>query len=270
MEIILDNVKYIYDNMNKKVMALNDVSVNMSDNKIYGIIGKTGSGKTTLVELIDKLIVPASGNIKIDDYSKSNFRKNIGLVFQFPEEQFFETTVEKEICFALNNFNINDKKKRIIDSLFMLGMDESYLEKNPFNLSNGEKRMIAIASILVYNPKTIILDEPTVGLDNKNKRILLNLLRRLNVRYNKKIIIISHDIDMLYQLADNIIVMKDGNVLIDGEKNKVFSNIELLEKNGISVPNIIKFENLVQKNKKVNLGSYDDVKDLIKAVYRNV
>ena len=267
MEIILDKIKYIYGN---KINAINDVSLNMSENIIYGISGKTGSGKTTLVELIDKLIVPVSGKIVIDNCTKNNFRKNIGLVFQFPEEQFFETTVEKEICFALNNFNISNKNKRIKDSLAMLGMDESYLKKNPFNLSNGEKRMIAIASILVYNPKTIILDEPTIGLDNKNKRIILNLLRRLNIRYNKKIIIISHDIDMLYQLVDNIIVMKDGSVFIEGEKDIVFNNIQLLESIDISVPNIVKFENIVLNNKKIKLGSYDDVKDLIKAVYRNV
>lgn len=267
MEIILDDIKHVYNN---RITALNNINLNISENKIYGIIGATGSGKTTLVEIIDKLIIPTKGKIKIDNYQKRDFRRNIGLIFQSPEEQFFELTVEKEMLFALNNFKIGDKSKKIKKALSMMGMSETILEKNPFELSNGEKRMVAIASILAYNPQTIILDEPTVGLDDKNKRVLLNLLRRLNIRYNKKIIIISHDIDMIYRIVDNVIVMKDGNVLVEGNKNEVFNNVEMLEKNNIVIPNIVKFENIVLKNKKIKLGSYDDIKDLIKAVYRNV
>ncbi len=280
MEIETINLGYIYNKgLKTSKIALDNVSINLNEDKIYGVIGSTGSGKTTFVELLDNLLVPSSGYINIGKYviksgskiiSNNEYRKNIGLVFQFPEEQFFETTVEKEISFALKNFNMKDNKKRVLDALSMLGMDESYLNINPFKLSNGEKRKIAIASILVYNPKVLILDEPTVGLDNNNKRMLMRLLRRLCTRYGKKIIIISHDVDMIYNLVDNVIVFKDGKILKQGPKEDVFSNIEFLNKNNIDIPNIVEFENLVLKEKNIKLGSYDDIKDLIKAVYRNV
>ncbi len=280
MEIETIDLGYTYnEGLKTSKNALSNVNVNLKENIIYGVIGQPGSGKTTLIELIDNLLIPSKGSIKAGQYELkkshkiiniNDYRKNIGLVFQFPEEQFFETTVEKEISFALENFNMKDKKKRILDSLSMLGMDESYLDKNPFKLSNGEKRKIAIASILVYNPKVLILDEPTVGLDNTNKKMLLRLLRRLSTRYDKKVIVISHDIDMIYNLVDNVIVLKDGSVLLQGPKEEVFKSIELLKNNNIDIPSIVEFENIVLKEKNIKLGTYDDIKDLIKAVYRNV
>ncbi len=282
MEITCNKVSYIYNEgltISKK--ALNNINIKLEENKIYGIIGKSGSGKTTLLQLLDNLLIPSDGSILIGDYkiNKSTkikkikeFRKNIGIVFQFPEEQFFETTIKKEVEFALKNFN-HEKvffEQKIIKALKMVGLNEEYLEKNPFSLSNGEKRRVAIASVLVYNPNVLILDQPTAGLDLKNKRILIELLKKINKKYNKKIIIASHDIDMLYSLADDIIILEKGNVLVHGNKEEVFKNTKLLKTHNINIPKIIEFTNKVMDKKDIKLGNYNDIKDLIKAVYRNV
>ena len=280
MEIEFYDVDYIYNEklkLSKK--ALDNINLIIDENKIYGLIGENGSGKTTFLQLINNLLIPSAGELKVEGHvlkkgkKQSNInslRKRVGLVFQFPEEQFFESTVEKEIAFALKNFNIKDSRTKIINVLKMVDLDESYLDLNPFQLSSGDKRKIAIASTLVYNPKILMLDEPTVGLDYINKRNLLSLLRRLNTRYNKTILIVSHDTDMLYRLVDNVIILKDGQILIEGPKDEVFRNNKLLKDKNIPIPNIVKFSKLVFEKKKIKLGEYDDIKDLIKAVYRSV
>lgn len=282
MEINFNEVSYIYnEGLPISNKAIDNISLTLKENKIYGVIGTSGSGKTTFLQLINNLLIPSNGNITINNFilKKNNkitnindLRKNIGFVFQFPEEQFFETTVEKEISFALNNFNYKkDKmKEQIINVLKMLGLNESYLDKNPFLLSNGEKRKIAIASILVYNPKILIFDEPTIGLDYKNKKALIELIRKLNTKYKKTIIIVSHDVDMLYSLVDDIIIMEKGKIIANNNKKEVFKNITFLENHKISIPKIVLFSRKVLEKKNIKLGDYEDIKDLIKAVYRNV
>lgn len=282
MEIIYNKVTYIYnEGLPISNKAIDNINIKLEENKIYGVVGSSGSGKTTFLQLLNNLLIPSKGNIKIDDYIFDYFHKSkninklrskIGFVFQFPEEQFFETTIEKELTFALNNFDYKKStmKKQVINALKMMDLDESYLDKNPFALSNGEKRKVAIASILVYNPTVIILDEPTVGLDYTNKKLIINLLKMLNTRYKKTIIIVSHDVDMLYSLVDNFIIFEKGKILASGEKNEVFKNLTLLKSHNIEVPKIIEFIRIVSEKKKIKLGHYEDIRDLIKAVYRNV
>lgn len=282
MEVIFEDVSYTYDNkssMSKK--ALSRVSVKFKKAKINAIVGKSGSGKTTLVQLTNALIIPTKGKIIVDKYivqkdfkipNINDLRINVGLVFQFPEDQIFNSTVKKEISFGMKYFNykVNQLDKRCKDALTMVGLDQAYLERSPFTLSHGEIRKVAIASILVFNPKVLILDEPTIGLDSESKNSLIRLLKLLKERYKKTIIIISHDTDMIHKIADYVVVMSNGKVVMEGDKYKVFKDEQSLKKYGIRAPRIIEFSNLVKNKKNIRLGYRDDINDLIKDVYRNV
>ena len=282
MEVKYCNVGYIY---NKKTSnehsVLTDINLDFESGKVYSIVGKCGSGKTTLIELINGVLLPTSGHIDISSYrleqnnkikAINSLRNKIGLVFQFPEEQFFANTVECEIEFALNCFNYKKSgiDKRIKDALIMVGLDESFLKRDPLSLSHGEKRLVAIASILVFNPKVIVLDEPTIGLDQVSRKNLLKIIRMLKTRYGKTVIIVSHDTDFLLKISDEVIVVEDGRIVLKGNKYDVFSNEKIMKKNNIKVPDIIEFSNLVKKKKNIKIGYRDEINDLIKDIYRYV
>lgn len=271
MGIIIKNLTHRYD-IHKNDKSINNISLEIKDNDICGIIGKSGSGKTTLLELIDGLLKPTSGEIIINDKdvvkNSKKIKKEIGFVFQFPEEQFFETNVKREIEFALKNFNI--KKNKAIDALKLVGLNESYLNKNLYELSSGEARLVAIASILIYNPNIILLDEPTIGLDYKNKRKIIKLIRLLKIRYHKTILIVSHDIDLLYEISDNLIVLDKGTLILYGDPLSIYKETTIIKKYNIETPKIIKFENLVNDTKGIKLMHSKSINDLIKEVYRNV
>ena len=280
MDIKFNKVGYIYNEktpLQKEV--LKDLNLEIKKNQINAIIGKSGSGKTTIIEMINALIIPTSGCVKIDDcfiekQSKivniSLLRFNVGLIFEFPEEQFFNSTVEKEVEFGLKTFNYktDEIKLRVINALKMVGLNESYLSRNPHTLSNGEKRKVAIASILVFNPKVIIFDEPTIGLDSNSKNNLMRLIKMLKNKYNKTIIIVTQDVDFLHKFVDYVFVLSDKKVIIEGDKYQVFSETDLLSKHGIGVPKTIEFSNKVLKNKGVKMGYRDEINDLIKDIYR--
>lgn len=281
MEIKYDNVTYKY---NKKTpleqVALNDITLKIKKGKINGIIGPSGAGKTTLVELMNALMLPTEGTIRIDDYILENKRKvqyindlrfNIGLVFQTPEEQFFNPTVKKEIEFGLKQFSykLDNIEKRVSDSLKMVGLDDSYLERSPFSLSNGEMRKVAIASVLAFNPKVIILDEPTIGLDTISKQTFLRMLKILKTRYKKTIIIVSHDVNMIHKIVDYLFVLDKGKLVLEGDKYQVFTSEEL-DKYQVARPNVIEFSYKVLKKKGIKLGYRDEINDLIKDIYRHV
>ncbi|MDD4298439.1 MAG: ATP-binding cassette domain-containing protein [Bacilli bacterium] len=282
MEIRINNVTHIYNEHTLfEETALEDVNLSLDEKGIIGIIGKSGSGKSTLIQLLNALIVPSYGNVEIADFDiKKNMkvknindlRRKVGLVFQFPEEQFFNPTVREEVSFALKYFRYRNDRihKQVSEALTMVGLNDSYLERNVFELSSGEQRMIAIASVMVFNPKIIILDEPTAGLDYRNKKKFMNLARRLRDRYNKTVIIVTHDVDMLNVIADHIVALDNGKIVLSGSKNEVFKNATLLHKHGLRVPKIVEFTGKVITEKGVILGRHTDVKDLIKDIYRNV
>ena len=283
MEIKFNDVDFIY-NKNTEIAnkVLSNINLEIEESKITSIIGRSGSGKTTLVEMINLLKKPNSGTITVDKFEINNktkkiknvndLRKNIGLIFQFPEEQFFNMTVYDEISFGLKSLNVKHKnlEKKILDSLKMVGLDKEYLYKNPFTLSNGEKRKIAIASILIYNPKILIFDEPTIGLDSLSKKNLIQLIRTLKMKYKKTIIIISHDIEIVHQISDRVILMNNGEIILNSDKYSVFKNDKILKKCGITQPKAIQFTNLVYKKTGKKIGYRDDINDIIKDVYRNV
>lgn len=281
MEIKFRNTSYIYnDKTPLRKVALTNVNLSVKEGLINGIIGKSGSGKTTLIEMINALILPTSGSVLVGRFLLernkrfvhiNRLRFEVGLVFQYPEEQFFCPTVKKEIAFGMKYFSyqLDRQDKRILDALKMVGLDETYLERDPFSLSSGEMRKVAIASVLAFNPKVLILDEPTIGLDSASKNSLIKLLKMLKNRYHKTIIVVTHDTDFLHRIADHIFVMKQGMLVFEGNKYDVFTNPSL-EDWGVVAPHIVTFEMMTLQKKGIKLGYRDDINDLIKDVYRYV
>jgi len=282
MEIKYDNVSYIYNAKTPlKKVALKDIDLVIKEGKVNALIGTSGSGKTTLIELLNSLLVPTSGSVTVDEdvigpkghiKNINALRRKVGIVFQFPEEQFFNLTVKKEIEFGLLSFNYRtkEKDKRVSDALKMVGLDDSYLERDPFKLSNGEQRKVAIASILVFNPKVIVFDEPTIGLDYDSKKNLIKLIRMLKNRYNKTIIIISHDIDFIHSISDYVILLDNGKLILTGDKYDILANPTCLKHYDIPMPKVVEFAYKALKNKGIKMGYRDDINDLLKDIYRYV
>ena len=282
MEIVFENVSYSYlDKTPLQVDALKDINTTIKSNEINAIIGPSGSGKSTMIEMINGLLLPTKGVVHVGKHRLRNnirivnsnrLRFDIGVVFQNPEEQFFQKTVKKEIEFGMKYFGYKlDKiEKRTLDSLKMVGLDESFLDRDPFKLSGGEKRRVAIASVLAFNPEVIIFDEPTNGLDTTSKDMLIKLIKLLKSKYNKTIIVVSHDVDTLYKFVDNVIILSNGHILSEGNKFDVFKDIKFLTENGVKVPQIVEFIDRVKKKTGKYLGDIDDINDLIKEIYQNV
>lgn len=280
MEVKFNHVFYVYNEKTPlSKIVLSNINTTFKEGKITSIMGKSGSGKTTLIELINALIIPSKGNIQVGSrvISKTrkikninNLRYKIGLVFQVPEEQFFCKTVKEEIEFGMKYFNKSVKsiQKHISDALIMMELDDSYLNRNPFTLSSGEMRKVAIASVLAFNPKVIILDEPTIGLDNKSKENLIKIIKLLKNRYKKTIIVVSNDADLLLKISDHVILLDKGKIVLEGNKYDVFK--QDIEKYSLKRPKIIEFEQLVLEKKGIKIGYRDDINDLMKDVYRYV
>jgi len=282
MEIKFENVSYSYlAGTPLQVDALKDITTTILPNKINALIGPSGSGKSTMIELINGLKLPTKGtvhvskhklknNIRIVDANKLRF--DIGVVFQNPEDQFFQKTVKKEIEFGMKYFGYKIEKinQRVEDALKMVGLDISYMSRNPFELSGGEKRKVAIASVLAFNPEVIILDEPTNGLDTTSKESLVKLIKMLKDKYNKTIIVVSHDVDVMYRFVDNVIILSQGKILLQGDKYEVFKNIDTLTNNGVKVPRIVDFLHKVELKTGKYLGDFDNVEDLTKEIIQNV
>lgn len=282
MEIVFENVSYSYlAGTPLQVDALKDISTTIKSNEINAIIGPSGSGKSTMIEMINGLILPTKGIVHVGKHRLRNnirivnsnrLRFDIGVVFQNPEEQFFCKTVKKEIEFGMKYFEYktNQIEKRTKDALKMVGLDESFLNRDPFKLSGGEKRRVAIASVLAFNPEVIIFDEPTNGLDTTSKDMLIKLIKLLKTKYKKTIIVVSHDVDTLYKFVDNVIILSNGRILSEGNKYEVFKNIDYLTENGVKVPQIVEFIDKVKNKTGKYLGDIDDINDLIKEIYQNV
>ena len=179
-------------------------------------------------------------------------------------------TVREEIEFALNNFMYEDREKRTIDSLKMVGLNKSYLNKSPFQLSTSEQRLLNLAIVLAFNPKIILLDEPTFGVDNRFKRHLIKLIKMMKYRYKKIVVISSNDTDTLFEVCDKVYVVNDGKIVHDGDKYAIFGDYDLLKKYNINIPKTTYFSYLVKQKKGINIGVRNDINDVIKDVYRYV
>lgn len=280
MEIICNQLSYHYPFTEKK-KGITSFHFKFHTDQIYGLIGPSGSGKTTLLELLDMLKFPMDGTLQIGkdiitpltkEKDITKLRRKVGYVFQFPEKQFFSHTVKEELSFALYSFSyrLREVDKRVKEALYMVGLDESYLERDPFELSHGEMRKIALASILIYNPKILLFDEPTIGMDAKSKKDFVKLIRKLKNDYKKLIIIVSHDLDFIHTLCDQICVLSNGEIVLSGNRYDVFTQVSKLKKYGVGVPKVIEFSYQVEKKKHVKMGYRNDINDLIKDIYRYV
>lgn len=227
--------------------ALKNVSVDFEQGEIVAVIGHTGSGKSTLLQHLNGLLKPDSGDVLFEGKSiyesKKTLREcrfNVGLCFQYPEQQLFESTVYKDIAFGPHNMKLSDDeiKNHVYESLEYVGLTEDYLEKSPFDLSGGEKRRVAIAGVISMQPKVLILDEPTAGLDPMGKNNLLDLIKTYNERTGNTVIFVSHNMDDVASVAKRVIVMNDGEIALQGTVDEVYSQGELLSELGLDVPEI--------------------------------
>ncbi len=276
MEVIFREVTYKYNlNEPNEKTALFGVSVCLDSNLIHGIIGPIGSGKSTMLELMNGITKPTKGEVVIGKYDLhkpgfdfNKFRYDVGLVYQFPEKQFFCNTVAEEVSFAQKVFDKQNRniKNRVIKVLKMVGLDESYLKRSPFSLDGGEKRRVAIASVLISNPKLLIMDEPTIGLDYKSKKRLMSLLKTLKTRYSKTIVIVTHDVDMLYEIVDNVVVLNNGKIVKEGNKLSVFSDVDYLDKNNTPVPSIIRVSKMIYDKTGIDLGYQPNINHLVRSI----
>lgn len=280
MEVSFKDVSFSYNvGLINEKKALDKINITLERGLIHGIIGPIGSGKSTLLELMNGITMPSSGKIKIGQYDLTSrrynfnkFRYDVGLVYQFPEKQFFSLTVAQEVSFADKVFSPKNKKikEKVKKVLKMVGLDETYLNRNPFSLNGGEKRLVAIASVLISNPKVLIMDEPTIGLDLKSKKRLIKIIKKLNTKYSKTIIIVTHDVDMLYEIASNIVVLYNGKVIKQGNKLEVFTDDKLFKMGNIPIPSIIKFEKILYDKKGIDLGYMPDINSLVRAIASNL
>lgn len=227
--------------------ALKGVSVDFEQGEIVALIGHTGSGKSTLLQHLNGLLKPDSGEVLFegkDIFESKEFlrscRFNVGLCFQYPEQQLFESTVYKDIAFGPKNMGLSDQeiKERVLKSISYVGLSEDYLEKSPFDLSGGEKRRVAIAGVIAMEPKVLILDEPTAGLDPIGKNGLLRLIKEYNSATGSTVIFVSHNMDDVAVVADRVVVMNKGEVATCGTVSEVYSKGELLASLGLDVPEI--------------------------------
>ncbi len=248
MALKLDHVNYIYDADTEMAhVALKDVTLEIGGGEFIGLIGHTGSGKSTLVTHLNGLVKPTSGQVLFDgqdinekDYDRKKLRSKVGLVFQYPEHQLFETDVLADVCFGPKNLGLSkdEVEKRAYEALRLVGLSDEYYKQSPFDLSGGQKRRVAIAGVIAMEPEILVLDEPTAGLDPKGKNEILDLLKKLHKEKGITIVLVSHSMEDVANYVDRIIVMDHGQVKFDDEPRKVFENYKDLEKMGLAAPQV--------------------------------
>lgn len=259
----INNVNYIYNPetpFEKK--ALDNINLEISEGEFIGLIGHTGSGKSTLVQHLNGLMKPTSGNIIIDgiditdkDANLRSIRQKVGLVFQYPEHQLFEETVYKDIAFGPKNLELDEDEinLRVKEAMGLVGLDfEELKDRSPFELSGGQKRRVAIAGVIAMKPKILILDEPTAGLDPHGRDEILGEVEKLYKKEGITIILVSHSMEDVAKLVNRILVMHRGQLTMDGDTREVFKRASELEELGLGIPQITKLmKNLKEKGNHV-------------------
>ncbi len=285
MAIKFEQVNFSYPSFdNENFSALNNINLEISEKgEFITLIGETGSGKSTLVQHMNALLKPTSGRVTIygikieKDTNKKKkvklnpLRQKVGLVFQFPEYQLFEETVLKDIIFGPKNFGVKEDEaiKRAKEVIKQVGLSEEYLDRSPFNLSGGEQKRVSIAGILAMEPDILVLDEPTSGLDPKGRDALLELFTNIYKELNKTIIIITHDMNIVYKYASRVLVMHDSSLVFDGTPNKLFMKENIVKWN-LDLPDIIEITNQLEDKLNIKFKkkphNVDDLFELMKGV----
>ncbi len=268
MSIEINNVSYTYaKGLPHESKAVTDVSLKISKGTFLGIVGHTGSGKSTLLQLLNGLLKPDCGNIFINEANITDskttaveMRKKTGLVFQYPEYQLFEETVEKDIAFGPKNLGLPEEEilDRIKMALDLVGLSyEEYKDKSPFELSGGQRRRVAIAGVLAMKPEVLILDEPTAGLDPKTHEDILEMINETHKIWNGITILVSHSMDDIAKCCDKVLVMDEGRIVLDGAPREVFSKEDMLNKIGLTTPKATRLYNKLKKENLIGKTSED-------------
>ena len=277
MGIKINHVFYTYQKKaTNATLALNDVSFEIEDNDFISIVGETGSGKSTLAQTFNALIFPDEGEVQTGNYvisyknrksrSLKGLRKHVGIVFQFPEYQLFEETVEKDVAYGVKNFGVKGEEalNRAHEALKQVGLDESYYKRAPFDLSGGEKRKVAMAGILAINPDILVFDEPTAGFDPQSSKELMELICEFH-KQGKTIIIITHDMDLVNTYTKKVFMMEQGKLAFQGTPSDLFSFIKGYDR--LDIPSVIKVaEKLKEKGMDIDPTKIHNNADLVAAI----
>lgn len=246
MGLKLENVSYQYETGTAmEVMALQDINVELPDGQFIGLIGHTGSGKSTFVQLLNGLLLPSKGTVYFDgedisaeNYDRRSLRANVGLVFQYPEHQLFETDVLTDVMYGPKNLGLSEQecKERAAEALQAVKMPESMWEQSPFDLSGGQKRRAAIAGVLAMRPRMLVLDEPTAGLDPKGRDEILDMVSEMQKDRGMTVLLVSHSMEDVARYVDRIMVMNHGHLIFDDVPRGVFTHVKELEEMGLAAP----------------------------------
>jgi energy-coupling factor transport system ATP-binding protein len=279
MDISLQNVEYRYQaNTPFERLAIKDVSIDIPTGTYMALIGHTGSGKSTVLQHLNALLLPTEGKVIIGNQEVRAKQKNknlrlvrqrVGIVFQFPEHQLFEETVEKDIIFGPMNFGVSEKeaKERARLALKHVGLGDEILEKSPFDLSGGQMRRVAIAGVLAMEPDCLVLDEPTAGLDPRGRKEIMDMFYALHKQRNLSTILVTHSMEDAAKYADQIIIMQQGQVVKQGTPIEIFSSVSELVEMGLDVPEVVRFQRSLEEKMGLKLGrTYLSIEDLSIAV----
>lgn len=251
MLIEMKNICYTYKpGTPYETSAIQDISFNVEEGEFIGIIGHTGCGKSTLVQHLNGLLIPSKGEMQLDGIRyfseqkpNKDLRRKVGMVFQYPEDQLFEETIFDDVAFAPKNFNLGDGQleEQVKCALEDVGLSyEKYKDRSPFSISGGQMRKVAIAGVLAAQPKILVLDEPTAGLDPKGREEILSRIDTLRTKRNITIILVSHSMDDIAAHADRVLVMNQGKIVIDDVPRKVFKEYKQLNGMGLDIPSVTK------------------------------
>lgn len=267
MQISLKNISYTYNYKTPYARkVLKDINLKIDEGSYTVIVGKTGSGKSTLIEHINGLLLPTKGEVVVDNILITNpkskkerrelakklkiLRQDVAVLFQFSEQQLFETSVLKDIIFAPLNYGVEEEKaiSKAKELIKLVGLDESYLDKSPFELSGGEMRKVALCGVLALEPKVLILDEPTVALDYQSREEIMAMVKRLKEEFDMTIVLVTHNMDYVLEYTDKVFVLKNGEISFEGKVEDLFLNEQVLKENSLELPEVLKFYKKLEAN----------------------